>query len=159
MMKRGYFRVALLLAAVAVAGFRGSLAASEARLLAPSICTLDTAFSNFTLDQIESRLDPSDTTSAAASYRSTYGLTSATFAGIVVVTDSTKCASGIVAYANIKHPSDTMKRNALLAQLDHIFIVQLTPNRFVMNAAVYSRQTMLEHFLVDSTFALVSANF
>lgn len=142
---------------VAASGFRAE--SGGITPVAPTICTLDTAISDYTLERIQDHLDPTDTTTEEANYRAKNGLNGLTFAGISIVTDSATCAAGIQAFAQIYHPTDTIMRNKLRAALDRIFIVQLSPNRFVMNANVYSPYILFSHFLVDSTFSVVSTSF
>lgn len=146
----------LIVAAVAVTGFR---AASYTPLTSPAICTIDSASSNYTLELTEDRLNPSDTTSFGVGFRVANGLDGVTFAGISVVTDSLTCAAAILAYAQISYPSNATGRANVLAATDGIFIVRLSPNRYVLNANYLSRFRGIEHFLVDSTFSLVNSNF
>jgi len=146
--------------AIAVLAVSYALASKQgAPRVASGICSLDTSSSNYTLERIEDRLNPRDTTYFGDGFRTQNGLVDATFVGVSIVTDSATCAAGIQAYARITYPNDTIKRKRFLAGLDDIFIVRLTANRFVLNANIYSPQILIEHFLVDSTFAIVNVNF
>lgn len=132
---------------------------SGAQTSSPAICTLDTSSTNYTMERVEDRLDPADTTSFGAGFRAATGLTGVTFSSITVVADSARCAAGIQAYARISYPTDSIKRNGFLDGIHNIFIVQLSADRFVLNADISSRNALVQHFLVDSTFSVVNVNF
>lgn len=143
---------------LAVTGSAALVSSSKVQT-APAVCTIDTASSNYTLQRIEERLDPTDTVAANIDYRSVNGLTGITYAGITIVSDSAKCAAGLRAYARISFPADTLKQATFLDGLNQIFIVRLSANRYLLNANIYSPATFIEQLLVDSTFSIVDVNF
>ena len=157
------FRVLL----VVVSGFMATAAAdmnTKRALLqtasSPSNpCSTHPKYHAVALSQIQSRFDPTNTDTVNTNFLSRFGLTGLSAANVVAVTDSTKCAAAIVAYANLSEPANSVKRQVLRTQLPGIAVYRLSANRYLLNAGIYSRYWVHEMFVTDSNFAYVSNYF
>ena len=105
----------------------------------------------------DSRTHNTDT--ANVNFLSRFGLTGLSAANVVAVTDSSKCAAAIVAYANLSEPANSAKRQALRTQLGDIAVYRLSANRYLLNAGIYNRYWTHAMFVTDSNFAYVSNYF
>ena len=157
------FRVLL----VVVSGFMASAGAAmntKQALLPTSSspsnpCATHPKYHQVTLSRIQARFDPTNTDTANVNFLSRFGLTGLSAANVVAVTDSSKCAAAIVAYANLSEPANSAKRQALRTQLGDIAVYRLSANRYLLNAGIYNRYWTHAMFVTDSNFAYVSNYF
>lgn len=122
-------------------------------------CSTHPMYHAVALSQIQSRFDPANTDTVNTNFLRQVGLTGLSAANVVAVTDSSKCAAAIVAYAHLSEPSNSEKRQVLRTQLPGIAVYRLSANRYLLNAGIYSRYWTHEMFVTDSNFREVSNYF
>jgi hypothetical protein len=126
---------------------------------AQETCSSDTLVQQFTLRRVTVVLDPASTNAAVLAFRARVGLGGIRPNGVRILTDAPTCARALRAYATISFPMDTTKQRNMLASVPDILVVQLSPNRLVLNALITDPIYVYEHLLVDSTFSLISRSF
>lgn len=156
-------RALLLFVSMAVAPAGAAMNTKQAHLPTASSpsnpCSTHPKYHQVALSQIQARFDPTNTDTVNANFLSQFGLTGLSAANVVAVTDSSKCAAAIVAYANLSEPANLVKRQVLRTQLPGIAVYRLSANRYLLNAGIYSRYWVHEMFVTDSNFAYVSNYF
>lgn len=156
---RALFLIASVAAAPAGAAVHATRPVGPAVVSPSNPCSTHPSFHATTLSRIRARFDPANSDTANVNFLSRFGLTGLTAANVVPVTDSTKCAAAIIAYANLSEPADSVKRQQLRTQLPGIVVYRLSANRYLLNAGIQSRYWGHEMFVTDSNLAYVSNYF
>lgn len=154
-------RQVLLIATGVFASLSGVSAARSPRTTPPPpICDIDSLRLANTFHQIEVALDPNATDAEHIAYiRDTLGLAGVLPSHAVRSVDSAKCAAARTSYLLSKEPTDLIRREQLAAMVPGVILVQLSPNRYLMNSGVYHTWTINEFWLFDSTFTTVPGLF
>lgn len=145
--------------AIGVAAAEGAGLRSPRPLAIPAVCTIDSVMQDHTLRRVAHVLSAPATDSLALLLLQDYGLFGVSADSATVVADSTFCSSALDAYAEHQEDFDSTQRANFRNSLDGIYVVRLTPNRFVVNVGLYHPWWLYEHLVLDSTLALVGRQF
>ncbi len=137
-----------------------SISSPEASTQPPAVCTLHENMESYTLDRIAQQLDSSSAEPEVMAFLDSIGVAGVSSVSATVVRDSAKCAAARLAYASLYFAAeDSLARSGWLSQVTGVFVVRLTPNRYVVNAGMADLWRVHHMFVLDSTWSLVSNHF
>ena len=124
-----------------------------------SHCTTDTSVVNVSLRQLSALVEATATENPVeVAHREQLGLDGASMSAVTVVVNDSLCNAARIAYVRGTFP-DTLDITAGLNSLPSVALIKVLPNRYLVNAEVLGYWTLYEHFVMDSTFAIVSKTF